>query len=73
MEANIQRGFAMNVLITGAASGIGYAAAQYFAAQGHTVYGVDMRPVPEGKNISNGSEHQAVGRIIMPVMKSLTV
>lgn len=32
----------LNVLITGAASGIGRAAAEYFIDRGHTVYGVDI-------------------------------
>lgn len=32
----------MNILITGAASGIGRAVTQYFAGRGHTVYGIDL-------------------------------
>ena len=35
----------MNVLITGAASGIGSAVAQYFRKRGHTVYGIDLQPI----------------------------
>lgn len=34
----------MNILITGAASGIGRAAADYFAEKGHVVYGLDLQP-----------------------------
>jgi len=34
----------MNLLITGAASGIGKAAAEYFTQRGHTVYGTDLSP-----------------------------
>lgn len=37
----------MNLLITGAASGIGRAAAELFAKQGHTVFGIDVSPVSE--------------------------
>lgn len=33
----------MNVLITGAASGIGLAASEYFLKKGHTVYGIDAK------------------------------
>jgi len=40
----------MNILITGAASGIGLAAAEYFAGRGHTVYGVDVSPAAEMEN-----------------------
>ena len=32
----------MNLLITGTASGIGYAAATYFIEHGHTVFGIDV-------------------------------
>ena len=32
----------MNILITGAASGIGQAAATYFSTRGHQVYGIDV-------------------------------
>ena len=34
----------MNLLITGAVSGIGKAAAEYFTQRGHTVYGTDLSP-----------------------------
>ena len=34
----------MNILLTGAASGLGHAAATYFSDRGDTVYALDMRP-----------------------------
>lgn len=37
----------MNILITGAAGGIGCATAQYFLDRGHTVHGLDIAPAPE--------------------------
>lgn len=40
----------MNILITGAASGIGFAAAEYFAERGHTVFGIDVSPAAEREN-----------------------
>lgn len=33
----------MNILLTGAGSGIGRAAADYFIARGHTVFGIDIK------------------------------
>ncbi|MBQ3575243.1 MAG: SDR family NAD(P)-dependent oxidoreductase, partial [Clostridia bacterium] len=40
----------MNLLITGAASGIGRAAADYFIKRGHTVFGIDIMPADERDN-----------------------
>lgn len=40
----------MNLLITGAASGIGCAAADFFIRNGHSVYGVDIAPADTRDN-----------------------
>lgn len=40
----------MHVLITGAASGIGQAAAELFLSQGHFVYGIDVAPMAPQEN-----------------------
>lgn len=40
-----------NVLITGAAGGLGSAAAKYFASRGARVFAADLRPVRGGANI----------------------
>ena len=40
----------MNLLITGAASGIGLAAAECFIRRGHTVYGIDVAPAAQRGN-----------------------
>lgn len=41
----------MNILITGAGSGLGHAAAEYFAACGDTVYALDIRPIAAGEGV----------------------
>lgn len=40
----------LTLLITGAASGIGAAAASYFVKRGHTVYGIDLSAAEETEN-----------------------
>ncbi len=44
---NIFRRHAMNIFITGAAGGLGRAAADFFAAHGAQVYACDLREIPE--------------------------
>ena len=41
----------MNVLITGAASGIGRATSELFANGGHSVYALDIKEITNGENI----------------------
>ena len=41
----------MNVLVTGAGSGIGAAVAAVFAQSGHTVYALDVKPIKETENV----------------------
>ncbi|MBO5975580.1 MAG: SDR family NAD(P)-dependent oxidoreductase, partial [Oscillospiraceae bacterium] len=41
----------MNFLISGAASGIGKATAEYIAEKGHTVYAVDLAAAPQREGI----------------------
>jgi NAD(P)-dependent dehydrogenase (short-subunit alcohol dehydrogenase family) len=40
----------MNILITGAASGIGRATVDYFLDSGHRVFGIDVAPAQEREN-----------------------
>lgn len=41
----------LNVLITGAASGIGGSIAERFLGEGHRVYGIDIKEIPERENL----------------------
>lgn len=41
----------MNILITGAAGGLGHAAAEYFVQKGETVFALDIRPIAPKKNL----------------------
>lgn len=41
----------MNILITGAASGIGNAVKNYYLSQGHSVYAIDINKIEEDKNL----------------------
>ena len=43
----------LNVLITGAASGIGAQSAALFAANGHRVYGIDVSPCPAIEGVTS--------------------
>lgn len=41
----------MNILITGAASGIGNAVKNFYLSQGHSVYAIDINKIEEDKNL----------------------
>lgn len=60
-------GDVMNYLITGAASGIGCAAAQYFISRGHTVYGIDVAQVPHRENFHGFSADITREESLLPV------
>jgi NAD(P)-dependent dehydrogenase (short-subunit alcohol dehydrogenase family) len=45
----------MNVLITGAASGIGKAAVDYFISRGHNVYALDVNECEFGEGVCSFS------------------
>ena len=48
----------MNVLITGAAGGIGSATAEYFLERGHNVHGLDIAPAPAALLNNSVPQHQ---------------
>lgn len=61
----------MNILITGAASGIGLAAADYFIEQGHRVYGIDIAPAQQREGYYGFAADITDGDSLAPVQAYL--
>ena len=61
----------MNLLITGVASGIGSATAEYFVKQGHYVYGIDVTAVPAGENFQSFTADITQEESLQPIKEYL--
>ena len=66
----------MNVLITGVASGIGQAVADYFLHRGHTVFGIDQVPVAEKEGLfvftADITEEASLHQVVQQLQKQGT-
>ncbi len=61
----------LNVLITGAASGIGYAAAKYFAQNGCNVFALDIKPAPAILNVKSFKQDVCDEEGLVKIKKTL--